>query len=61
MNKPVLCSQDDKQPLVELGMSENIQNPAEPYTKEEIDDAIEVIKMLIKVRDRVRKEGKINW
>ena len=31
------------------------------YTEDEKERAIDVIKMLIKVRDRARKEGLINW
>ncbi|MBK8202395.1 MAG: hypothetical protein IPK68_08830 [Bdellovibrionales bacterium] len=31
------------------------------YTVDEVERSIEVIKLLIKVRDRCRKQGLINW
>lgn len=31
------------------------------YTIDEVERSIEVIQMLIKVRDRCRKQGLINW
>jgi hypothetical protein len=53
--------EDEIQRPAETEGSEKIQSPMGSYTKEEIGNAVEVIKMLIEVRDRARKEGKINW
>lgn len=58
MNKDVRSEIDH---LDKADDPEEIQSSVEEYTQEEIDNAIEVIKILIKVRDRARKEGKINW
>ncbi|MBX3020554.1 MAG: hypothetical protein KF799_02655 [Bdellovibrionales bacterium] len=57
-------NQDNEQGDVSV-ISEN-ENPKEQqsdpaYTDDEKERAIEVIKILLRVRDRARKEGLINW
>jgi hypothetical protein len=44
------------------GLSKDSPHPKLPqYTVDEVESSIEAIKLLIKVRDRCRKQGLINW